>query len=76
MLPPETVSPEVASPEIGVGVSTLKKWCSRSLGKPAQDKVWTATAQLQAVIATAAIDAQAGRNQPSGRPCTTVGCAT
>ena len=56
MLPPESAPPEVVSLEIGVGVSTLEKWRSQSLGKPAQDKVWTAAARLQAVIATAAMD--------------------
>ncbi|MBV8501369.1 MAG: hypothetical protein JO006_06610 [Paucibacter sp.] len=56
MLPPESAPPEVVSREIGVGVSTLEKWRSQSLGKPAQDKVWTAAARLQAVIATAAMD--------------------
>ncbi len=56
MLPPESASPEVVSREIGVGVSTLEKWRSQSLGKPSQDKVWTAAARLQAVIATAAMD--------------------
>lgn len=61
MLPPESASPEVVSREIGVGVSTLEKWRSQALGKPAQDKVWTAAARLQAVIATAAMD-EASRN--------------
>ncbi len=56
MLPPESASPELVSREIGVGVSTLQKWRSQSLGQPAQDKVWTAAARLQAVIATAAMD--------------------
>lgn len=56
MLPPESAAPEVVSREIGVGVSTLEKWRSQSLGKPAQDKIWTAAARLQAVIATAAMD--------------------
>ncbi len=56
MLPPESASPEVVSREIGVGVSTLEKWRSQSLGKPAQAKVWTAAARLQAVIVTAAMD--------------------
>lgn len=56
MLPPESAAPEVVSCEIGVGVSTLEKWRSQSLGKPAQEQVWTAAARLQAVIATAAMD--------------------
>jgi len=56
MLPPESAAPEVVSREIGVGVSTLEKWRSQSLGKPAQEKLWTAAARLQAVIATAAMD--------------------
>jgi len=56
MLPPESAAPEVVSREIGVGVSTLEKWRSQSLGKPAKGKVWTAAARLQAVIATAAMD--------------------
>jgi hypothetical protein len=56
MLPPESTSPEVVSREMGVGVSTLEKWRSQSLGKPAQARIWTAAARLQAVIATAAMD--------------------
>ena len=56
MLPPESASPEVVSREMGVSVSTLEKWRSQSLGRPAQDKVWTAAARLQAVIVTAAMD--------------------
>lgn len=56
MLPPESAPPEVVSREIGVSVSTLEKWRSQSLGEASQQKVWTAAARLQAVIATAAMD--------------------
>lgn len=56
MLPPESASPEVVSREMGVGVSTLEKWRSQSLGNPSSDKVWTAAARLQAVIVTASMD--------------------
>jgi len=56
ILPPESASPEAVAREIGVGVDTLERWRSESLARPARDRVWTAAARFEAVIATAALD--------------------
>jgi hypothetical protein len=56
MLPPESASPEAVAREIGVGVDTLERWRSESLSKPVKERVWTAAARFEAVIATAAMD--------------------
>lgn len=61
MLPPESAPPEVVSREIGVGVSTLEKWRSQSLGKPARDKTWTAAGtrlSLVAAVLSIAVDSE------------------
>ena len=56
MLPPESSPPEVVAREIGVGMDTLKRWRSESLSKPTKERIWTASARLEAVIMTAAMD--------------------
>lgn len=56
MLPPESASPQAVSREIGVGVDTLERWRAESLSKPIKERVWTATARLEAVITAAAMD--------------------
>lgn len=56
LLPPESAAPEAVSREIGVGVDTLERWRSEALSRPARERVWTAAARLEAVIATAAMD--------------------
>jgi hypothetical protein len=56
MLPPESAAPEVVAREIGVGVDTLERWRSEALSRPAKERIWTAAARLEAVIATAAMD--------------------
>jgi transposase len=56
MLPPESAAAEQVAREIGVGVDTLERWRSESLSRPAKERIWTAAARLQAVIATAALD--------------------
>ncbi len=55
MLPPESAPPEAVAREIGVGVGTLERWRSESLSRPAKERVWTATARLDAVITMAAM---------------------
>ena len=56
MLPPESAPLEMVSREVGVGVDTLERWRSESLSKPTKERIWTAAARLEAVIATAAMD--------------------
>jgi len=56
MLPPESASPEAVAHEIGVGVDTLGRWRSQSLSQRPKERVWTAAARFEAVIATAAMD--------------------
>lgn len=56
MLPPDSASPEAVSREIGVGVDTLERWRSESLSKAVKERVWTAAARFEAVLATAAMD--------------------
>ena len=61
MLPPESSSAEQLSREVGIGVETLERWRSEVQSRPARERVWTAAARLEAVIATAALDeAQVG----------------
>jgi transposase len=61
LLPPESASVETVSREIGVAVATLERWRSEALSMPALDRIWTAAARLEAVIATAAMD-EAGKS--------------
>jgi transposase len=56
LLPPESASIQVVSQELGVSVATLERWCANVLFIPARERVWTAAARLQAVIATASMD--------------------
>jgi len=59
LLPPESAAPEIVSREVGVTVQTLERWRSDALLQPARERIWTAAARLEAVIATAALDAAA-----------------
>jgi hypothetical protein len=56
LLPPESADISRVSQELGVSVSTLERWRADALSRPARERVWTAAARLQAVIATAAMD--------------------
>jgi transposase len=56
LLPPESASIQVVSQELGVSVATLERWRANALSIPARERVWTAAARLQAVIATASMD--------------------
>lgn len=57
LLPPESASVETVSRELGVSVATLERWRSEALTQPVTQRTWTAAARLEAVIATAALDA-------------------
>ena len=52
---------ESVAREIGVGVSTLERWRSDALSRPARERAWTAAARFEAVLTTAALD-EAARN--------------
>ena len=61
LLPPESAALDDVSREVGIGVSTLERWRSDSLSRPARDRVWTAAARFDAVLTTAAMD-EAGKS--------------
>jgi len=56
LLPPESAPLEVVARDVGVGADTLDRWRTKALAQPVQQRTWTATARLEAVIATAALD--------------------
>lgn len=56
LLPPESASIQTVSQELGISVATLERWRADALSTPARERVWTAAARLQAVIATASMD--------------------
>ena len=56
LLPPESAPLEAVAREVGVSADTLERWRSQALAKPAAERIWTAAARLEAVIATAAMD--------------------
>ena len=61
MLPPESATLDDVAHEIGVGVSTLERWRSEALSRPARERAWTAAARFDAVLTTAAMD-EAGKS--------------
>jgi transposase len=61
LLPPESATLDGVAHEIGVGVSTLERWRSEALSRPARERAWTAAARFEAVLTTAAMD-EAGKS--------------
>lgn len=59
LLPPESADISKVSQEIGVGTNTLERWRAEALCMPEKTRTWTAAARLEAVITTAAMDANA-----------------
>jgi DNA-binding transcriptional MerR regulator len=59
VLPPESAAVETVAQDMGVSVATLERWRAEALARPARERVWSAAARLDAVIATAALDAVA-----------------
>lgn len=59
LLPPESAHIDTVARELGVSVSTLKRWRAETLSQPEGKRIWTAAARLEAVIATAAMDVEA-----------------
>jgi transposase len=56
LLPPESSSVDQIAAELGVRAETLERWRAQALSEPASERVWTAEARLEAVIATASMD--------------------
>src|SRR3954453_4114446 len=58
LLPPESSAVDLVSREVGVSVATLERWRAAALAKgpTGGNQRWTATARLEAVIATATMD--------------------
>jgi transposase len=56
LLPPESAPVQTVSQALGVSETTLERWRADALSEPGREQVWTASARLQAVIATAAMD--------------------
>jgi transposase len=50
---------ETVSQELGVSVATLERWRADALSQAHGNRIWTAAARLEAVIATAAMDDEA-----------------
>lgn len=61
LLPPESALMDTVARELGVSVSTLERWRAEALSQTdgKRKRIWTAVARLEAVIATAAMDAEA-----------------
>ena len=61
LLPPESAPVEVVSVSAGVSVTTLERWRAEVLARPAGEggRTWSPAARLEAVIATAGLDAAA-----------------
>jgi transposase len=59
LLPPEGSAVAEVAREVGITVKALERWRTEAVTGPARDRVWTAAARLEAVIASAALnDAQ------------------
>lgn len=59
LLPPESADVDMVARELGVSVSTLERWRAGALSQGEGKRIWTAVARLEAVFATAAMDAEA-----------------
>jgi len=55
LLPPESAALDVVGREIGIGPETLQRWRADARSRPERERVWSAGARLDAVIATAAL---------------------
>lgn len=56
LLPPQSASLQQVSLQTGVSESTLERWLSDALAKPAQVTQWTPAARFNALLTTAAMD--------------------
>ena len=58
LLPPESAALADVAAEFGVSLQTLEKWREASLSQPAGTKAWTPAARFEALMTTAALNAQ------------------
>ena len=58
LLPPESASLQQVSLQTGVSESTLERWLSEALARPAKTQEWTPAARFDALLTTAAMDEQ------------------
>jgi transposase-like protein len=56
LLPPENASLAVVAHDVGIGAHTLERWRTQVMAEPAREPAWSASARLDAVIVTAAMD--------------------
>ena len=56
LLPPESAALEDVAREVAIGASTLERWRSEELSRPARERAWTAAARFDAVLSTAVMD--------------------
>ena len=56
LLPPNTATLDEVSRDVGVSVDTLERWRAEALTLPAGLRSWSASARLDAVITTAAMN--------------------
>jgi len=56
LLPPESAAVADVARDVGVREATLERWRTDAMSKPARERVWSAAARLEAVIATAALN--------------------
>jgi len=61
LLPPESAALDVVGREIGIGPETLQRWRDEVRARPERERVWSAGARLEAVIATAALAESSNR---------------
>jgi transposase-like protein len=61
LLPPESAAVETVSRELSISTSTLERWRSDALTRPARERAWSAAARFEAVLLTAAMD-EAGKS--------------
>ena len=61
LLPPESANVGEVSREVGVSVQTLERWREDAQSRPARGRACSASARLEAVITTAALD-EAGKS--------------
>jgi hypothetical protein len=57
LLPPESATLHVVAPDVGISEVTLNRWLKEAQSRPARVRSWTAAARLEAVIATASMNA-------------------
>ena len=56
LLPPESAPLDAVAHDVGISTDTLERWRAEALARPMTERAWTATARLEAVISTAALD--------------------